>query len=100
MSGPWSVYDEKCHMNASAENLLSAPRAAELMCSYDLRGNIIEINEALERAIGYTRKEVRSMNLSDLLDTESLEAARLDILKHVGGASPEPRQVVVRARDG
>src|SRR5207253_6377020 len=87
-------------MNALAENLLSAPRAAELMCSYDLRGNIIEINEALERAIGYSRQEVRGMNVSELLDAASVEAARMDILKHVGGGSPAPRQVIARAKNG
>jgi diguanylate cyclase (GGDEF)-like protein/PAS domain S-box-containing protein len=70
------------------------------MCSYDLRGNIIEINEALERAIGYTRQEVRGMNVSDILDAASLESARLDILKHVGGAGPAPQQVIARAKDG
>src|SRR5205085_11792 len=77
-----------------------APRSTELMCSYDLRGNIIEINEALERAIGYSRQEVRGMNVSELLDAASVEAARMDILKHVGGANPGPRQVIARAKNG
>lgn len=77
-----------------------APRSTELMCSYDLRGNIIEINEAFERAIGYTRQEVRGMNVSELLDAASLEAARMDIMKHVGGANPTPQQVIARAKDG
>src|SRR5258708_33521161 len=34
------------------------------------------------------------------MDSASLEAARLDILKHVGGATPEPREVMVRAKNG
>lgn len=70
------------------------------MCSYDLRGNVIEINEGLERLIGYTRQEVRGMNLSDLLDPSSVETVRLNILDHAGGASPHRQRVIARAKDG
>src|SRR5205823_12256982 len=87
-------------MTHSTEEYAQFAGKAELMCSYDLRGTIIEINEALERGIGYTRQEVRGMNVSELLDSASLEAARLDIFKHVGGAGPAPRRVIARTKDG
>ena len=75
-------------------------KLAELMCSYDLRGNIIEVNEAFEHATGYTRQEARGLNVSALLDASSLEAARVDILQQVGGANAGPHAIVVRCKEG
>lgn len=78
----------------------SGRETTDLLCSYDLRGNIIEISEGLERLTGYTRQEVRGMNLSDLLDASSVQTARLKILDHAGGAATHTQRVIARAKDG
>ncbi len=84
----------------SAPGIQTSGKTSELMCSYDLKGNIIEANEALERALGYSRAELRGINLSHLFDLPSAETARVDILKHVGGARPGPQRIAARAKDG
>src|SRR6202171_3152755 len=46
----------------------SAEYSAELVCSCDLAGNIIELNEALELVTGYSRLEALGMNARDFLN--------------------------------
>ncbi len=78
----------------------SGDLTSELMCSYDLKGNIIEANEALERTLGYASGELRGMKMSGLLDAPSSEAAHFDILKHLGGAPAESRELVAQSKGG
>ncbi len=74
--------------------------SAELVCSYDFNGNIIELNEAMERATGYRREEALRMNLSVLLGPELWESSRRQILEQLGGGSPLNLQLVVVRKDG
>jgi diguanylate cyclase (GGDEF)-like protein/PAS domain S-box-containing protein len=74
--------------------------SAEFTYACDLRGNILEMNEALERVTGYSRQEALLMNMGDFMEPESWERSRQNILEHVGGAAPEPHRVVLRTRRG
>jgi diguanylate cyclase (GGDEF)-like protein/PAS domain S-box-containing protein len=68
--------------------------AEELLCSHDLDGNIIEINGAMERAIGYSRDEALRMNLSELLDAESWRFSRERMIERAEG---EPQKMEMTA---
>lgn len=84
-------------MPIGMEVVLSTP--AELLCSYDLRGNLIEVH-ALEPVLGQPREELLAKNLSGLLEPESWSATLRDILEHVGGAHPAPFEITTRSAPG
>ena len=74
--------------------------SSEFACSYDLDGNIIEINSALERISGYSRDEAIGMNLRQLLDAESWEVSREHIREQLGGGSPQHLNINLMTKDG
>lgn len=39
----------------------------ELICTHDLRGNILSVNKKVEEAIGFSREKLGELNLSDIL---------------------------------
>src|SRR5947209_5262492 len=73
---------------------------SELLCSYDLHGNVIEINDALARYLGYTRQEARGTHLSAFLDALSAERAHLDVANHLKGGPTSPLQIAARGKRG
>ena len=48
--------------------------------SFDLNGNVIEMNAAMADALGYAREEAARMNLGQLLEPESWKRSREQIL--------------------
>ncbi len=74
--------------------------AQDIMFSLDLNGQFLSANRAAEQVTGYSRQELVSMNMADLLSPQELEIARRAILEKLAGAPPSPRTVVIRARDG
>lgn len=50
--------------------------ANDLIYTHDLRGNFTSLNRAGERITGYSREEALRMNISQVVDPESLAAAR------------------------
>jgi two-component system, cell cycle sensor histidine kinase and response regulator CckA len=40
----------------------------DLLCEHDLEGNILDINPAVIRALGYTREEILACNLREFID--------------------------------
>jgi diguanylate cyclase (GGDEF)-like protein/PAS domain S-box-containing protein len=72
----------------------------ELRCSYDLRGRLIEINEAFEQVLGYSRQEILGANLREFLDPTSWETLLQGILQQTGGAAPEPQNIQIRGKNG
>src|SRR6202049_2393927 len=74
--------------------------SSEFACSYDLDGNIIEINGVLERLSGYSRDEALGMNLRQLLDAESWELSREQVREQVGGGPPQNLNINVVTKDG
>src|SRR5579864_1361064 len=71
----------------------------ELVCSYDLDGNLIELNEAAERTLGYSREEALGMNISALMGKESWHLSRDQILGQMDG-TPRNFEIVALAKHG
>jgi diguanylate cyclase (GGDEF)-like protein/PAS domain S-box-containing protein len=73
--------------------------SVELVCSCDLRGNIIELNEAVELVTGYSREEALWMNARDFLNGSDWDRIIEKIL-----AQPEvpaqPHRLTIRTKDG
>ena len=74
--------------------------SSEFACSYDLAGNIIEINDVLERISGYSRDEALGMNLRQLLDAESWEVSCEQVREQVGGGPPQNLNINLVTKDG
>jgi diguanylate cyclase (GGDEF)-like protein/PAS domain S-box-containing protein len=74
--------------------------SSELVCSYDLDGNIIEINAAWERMSGYSRAEALHMNLQQFFEPESWEVSRQQIREQLGGGLPQSLQANLVTKDG
>ncbi|MCA1567610.1 MAG: PAS domain S-box protein [Acidobacteria bacterium] len=74
-------------------------QASDGIHTYDFEGNFIDANTKLCEMLGYTREELLSLNVRDLIPVEDLEAAplRLDILR-AGETVMSER--VVRRKDG
>jgi PAS domain S-box-containing protein len=73
--------------------------SAELTCSCDLAGNIIELNEAVEWVTGYSREEALRMNALDFLNGSDWDRIIEKILAQPG----EPAQshhLTIRTKDG
>ena len=56
--------------------------------SFDLDGNVIEMNAAMAGVLGYAREEAARMNLGQLLDPESLEEIPRPNTGATGGRRP------------
>jgi diguanylate cyclase (GGDEF)-like protein/PAS domain S-box-containing protein len=70
----------------------------ELVCSYDLDGNIIDLSGAVERILGYSRDQALTMHLSALVDRESWELTQEKLARLE--AAPQNLEITVRARQG
>src|ERR1700726_4222051 len=66
----------------------------ELVLSYDLNGNVIDVNDAIERILGYSRDEALGMNISALIGQESRDLSRAQALRQMDAF---PRQFDIRA---
>ncbi|MFA4884697.1 MAG: PAS domain S-box protein, partial [Desulfotomaculaceae bacterium] len=51
--------------------------ANDIIFSSDLKGNITSVNRAASNVFGYTKEELKTMSVSDLLTPESLEHSRI-----------------------
>ncbi len=71
-----------------------------MACSYDLRGNLIEVNERLERVLGYSRDEILGANLRDLIDADSWESTSQGIVGQAGGGISDARRIHMRCKSG
>ncbi len=56
--------------------------------SFDLHGNLIEMNAAFAETTGYDRDQASRLNLSQLLDAESWQRSREQVLALLGGGGP------------
>jgi diguanylate cyclase (GGDEF)-like protein/PAS domain S-box-containing protein len=68
--------------------------------SFDLDGNVIEMNAAMAGLLGYSREEALRMNLSQLMEPESWKGSREQILVQLGGGGPQAVNLTAIARDG
>ena len=68
--------------------------------SFDLDGNLLDINEAMAGLLGYAREEAARMNLGQLLEPESWKSSHEQILVQLGGSGPQWVNLTAIARDG
>jgi diguanylate cyclase (GGDEF)-like protein/PAS domain S-box-containing protein len=68
--------------------------------SHDLDGNVIEMNAAMAEILGYGREEAARMNLGQLLEPESWQRSREQILLQLGGGGPQEVNLTAIARNG
>jgi diguanylate cyclase (GGDEF)-like protein/PAS domain S-box-containing protein len=71
----------------------------ELVCSYDLNGSVIDVNDAVERIIGYSRDEALGMNVGALMGKESWGLNREQIIEQVDG-SPRNLEIIALGKQG
>jgi len=57
--------------------------------SFDLDGNVVEMNAAMAAMLGYTCEEATQMNLAQLMEPESWKSSREQILAQLGGGGPQ-----------
>lgn len=74
--------------------------ANDIVYSHDLTGTITTINRAGERLSGYTRNEILSKSVFDLMSPEGSEAARQYVDHRLAGAAPPTHEVEWIAKDG
>jgi diguanylate cyclase (GGDEF)-like protein/PAS domain S-box-containing protein len=68
--------------------------------SFDLDGNVVEMNAAMAALLGYTPEEATQMNLAQLMEPESWKSSREQILAQLGGGGPQWVNLTAIARDG
>ena len=68
--------------------------------SFDLDGNVVEMNAAMAGLLGYAREEATQLNLAQLMEPESWKSSREQILAQLGGGGPQWVNLTAIARDG
>jgi diguanylate cyclase (GGDEF)-like protein/PAS domain S-box-containing protein len=68
--------------------------------SFDLDGNVVEMNAAMAGMLGYAREEAARLNLSELLEPESWKSSREQVLAQLGGGGPRRVNLTALAKDG
>src|SRR5580704_3951193 len=68
--------------------------------SFDLDGNLIEMNSTLAGILGYSRDDAAQLNLGQVLEPDSQKTLRDEILMQLGGSGPRPLSVTAVTRDG
>ena len=74
--------------------------AADLVIIQDLRGNLTVVNRGAERLTEYSKAELLSMRLQDLVTTDCREAVAQIALSQYGGANPCSSEITLRAKSG
>ena len=72
----------------------------DFVYSFDLHGNLIETNAAFAETTGYDRDSAAPLNLSQLLDPESWQRSRDQILALLGGSGTQKLELTARTKDG
>src|ERR1700693_673307 len=71
----------------------------ELVLSYDLNGNVIDVNDAIERILGYSQDEALGMNICALMGQESRDLSPAQALGQMDG-SPRQFEITALAKEG
>lgn len=74
--------------------------ANDAIHSVDLEGKILFTNKAWQRMLGYTREELATLTLFDLVPPEKREAARQWLERAPEGIGPEPWRSIFITKDG
>jgi PAS domain S-box-containing protein len=78
------------------------PSKTSLDCvySFDLQGNLIEMNAALAEITGYDRDEAIPLNLSQLLDRNPGSVRASSFSRLLGGSGAQKLELTAIAKDG
>src|SRR5580658_3586530 len=68
--------------------------------SFDLHGNLIEMNAVFAEITGYERDRAARLNLSQLLDQESGQRSREQVLALLGGGGAQTLDLTAVGKDG
>jgi diguanylate cyclase (GGDEF)-like protein/PAS domain S-box-containing protein len=68
--------------------------------SFDMDGNVIEMNLAMAGILGYAREEAARLTMSQLLEADSWKTSRDQILVQLGGGGPQWVSLTAIAKDG
>lgn len=74
-------------------------RAQEVIYAHDIDGNIINVNPAAEELLGYTKDEILSMNISQLVDPAHSNIKEV-VRRHVVDRGANEFETVLIAKDG
>jgi diguanylate cyclase (GGDEF)-like protein/PAS domain S-box-containing protein len=74
--------------------------ASDLIYVHDLKGDYISINQAAERAFGYTREEALKLNIKTIVAPEHLKLARRMLAEKIAGAHQTVYEVDCITKDG
>lgn len=74
--------------------------ANDLIYTHDLNGNFTSLNTAGELITGYSRKEAMSMNITQVVAPEYLEAAITMTARKVAGAKPSAYELEIITKTG
>ena len=78
-----------------------AENASDILMLMDLQGKITYVSRSGEKTTGYSREELESRGMGDLLAPDSLQVARERVKAWLGGAKElPPYEVEVKAKDG
>lgn len=103
-----SLMDISSHIKTLNELSLSEEKyrdifdnATEIIWTADLQGNIISVNPAVEKHLGYSCEEIRQFNIRDLFTKDSYEKALEKINTKLGEPSTSTEyEVEAIAKDG
>ncbi len=97
------VTDEQEHaqlLHASERKLRAFFENSQgLMCTHDLEGNFLSVNEAGSRTLGYSLDEIRTMSLFDIVPDDLHQDLR-NYLREVSEKGRARGQMVTRHKDG
>lgn len=58
-------------------------QASDAIMIHDFKGNFVDVNESLNKMLGYTKEQFLNLNVSDIIDSEQLKInpVRFDLLR-------------------
>lgn len=74
--------------------------ATDLIYTTDLDGNVLTVNRACERVLGYTPAEATKLNISNIIPAEQLAQVRETVIQKLSGVSVPVYETDVITRSG
>jgi len=78
----------------------SSKTSLDCVYAFDLHGNLFEMNAALAEITGYDRDDATPWNVSQLLDQESWQRSREQVLALLGGSGAQKLELTAIGKDG
>lgn len=91
---------EKALMDSEGRYRDLVENAIDIIYAHDLKGNYTSINKAAERITGYTRDEILTMNMAEVVAPEFLVASKEMLAAKLAGRDVTAYEVEIIAKDG